>query len=211
MMEDAGVVKLYETSPTPCLYVAPAQNMVGRVLTCSAGAGMQDSPFCCADPAAVDGRRGSQCTRYRNISTYQNVVVRFPDVAVRAPSRLRAAVAAVATLLTRCLASPDPASGWQLSALASAPAGSRKVLFGCEAEPERGRSRCWTTSKTRNYALDDVDKTKEQSLELWCSQIHRDSKSVQSPRFIAHHQSILEECAITAMRHTSIQISRIRT
>ncbi len=36
-MEDAGVVKLhhclYEPSPTPCLYVAPAsvQNMVGRV------------------------------------------------------------------------------------------------------------------------------------------------------------------------------------
>ncbi len=30
-MEDAGVVKLYELSPTPCLYVAPAQNMVGRV------------------------------------------------------------------------------------------------------------------------------------------------------------------------------------
>ena len=32
-MEDAGVVKLYEPSPTPCLYVAPAaaENMVGRV------------------------------------------------------------------------------------------------------------------------------------------------------------------------------------
>ncbi len=30
-MEDAGVVKLYEPSPTPCLHVAPAQNMVGRV------------------------------------------------------------------------------------------------------------------------------------------------------------------------------------
>jgi hypothetical protein len=26
----AGVVKLYEPSPTPCLYVAPAENMVGR-------------------------------------------------------------------------------------------------------------------------------------------------------------------------------------
>ncbi len=30
-MEDAEVVKLYEPSPTPCLYVAPAENMVGRV------------------------------------------------------------------------------------------------------------------------------------------------------------------------------------
>ncbi len=30
-MEDAGVLKLYEPSPTPCLYVAPVANMVGRV------------------------------------------------------------------------------------------------------------------------------------------------------------------------------------
>ncbi len=30
-MEDAGVVKLYEPSPTQCLYVAPAGNMVGRI------------------------------------------------------------------------------------------------------------------------------------------------------------------------------------
>ncbi len=30
-MESAGVTKLYEPSPTPCLYVAPAANMVGRV------------------------------------------------------------------------------------------------------------------------------------------------------------------------------------
>jgi hypothetical protein len=30
-MEDAGVVKLYEPSPTPCLYVAPAANLVGRI------------------------------------------------------------------------------------------------------------------------------------------------------------------------------------
>ena len=30
-MEDSGVVKLYEPSPTPCLYVAPVENMVGRV------------------------------------------------------------------------------------------------------------------------------------------------------------------------------------
>jgi hypothetical protein len=28
-MEDAGVIKLYEPSPTQCLYVAPAENMVG--------------------------------------------------------------------------------------------------------------------------------------------------------------------------------------
>ena len=30
-MEDAGVVKLYKPSPTPCLYVAHAENMVGRI------------------------------------------------------------------------------------------------------------------------------------------------------------------------------------
>ena len=30
-MEDAEVIKLYEPSPTPCLYVAPVENMVGRV------------------------------------------------------------------------------------------------------------------------------------------------------------------------------------
>jgi hypothetical protein len=30
-MEDAEVVKLYEPSQTPCLYVASAENMVGRV------------------------------------------------------------------------------------------------------------------------------------------------------------------------------------
>ncbi len=30
-MEDAKVIKLYEPSPTPCLYVADVQNMVGRV------------------------------------------------------------------------------------------------------------------------------------------------------------------------------------
>jgi hypothetical protein len=30
-MEDAGVVKLYEPSPTPCLYVAPAENIMGIV------------------------------------------------------------------------------------------------------------------------------------------------------------------------------------
>jgi hypothetical protein len=29
-MEDAGVIKLYEPSPTLCLYVAMAENIVGR-------------------------------------------------------------------------------------------------------------------------------------------------------------------------------------
>ncbi len=73
-MEDSGGVKLYEPSPTPCLYVAPVENMVGRVpliplflagnstptiphmFTKSKDAGF---PFGCADAAAVDGRRGS--------------------------------------------------------------------------------------------------------------------------------------------------------
>ena len=73
-MEDAGVVKLYEPSPTPCLYVAPAENMVGRVplmpLFLAGNATptiphlyskRKDSgfPMGCADPASVDGRRGS--------------------------------------------------------------------------------------------------------------------------------------------------------
>ena len=30
-MEDAGVVKLYDPSPIPCLYVAPVANVLGRV------------------------------------------------------------------------------------------------------------------------------------------------------------------------------------
>jgi hypothetical protein len=57
-MEDAGVTKLYEQSPIPCLYVAPAANMAGRAplvplflagtqlqrsLTCSASARIQAS------------------------------------------------------------------------------------------------------------------------------------------------------------------------
>jgi hypothetical protein len=73
-MEDAGVVKLYEPSPTPCLYVAPAENMVGRVplmpLFLAGNATptiphlyskSKDSgfPMGCADTASVDGRRGS--------------------------------------------------------------------------------------------------------------------------------------------------------
>ena len=74
-MEDAGVIKLYEPSPTPCLYVAPAENMVGRVpllLLFLAGNSTPTIPHMfsksretgvpmgCADSAAVDGRRGSK-------------------------------------------------------------------------------------------------------------------------------------------------------
>ena len=73
-MEDAGVIKLYEPSPTQCLYVAPAENMVCRVpliplfLAVSSTPTIphmfskrKDSgfPFGCADAAAADGRRGS--------------------------------------------------------------------------------------------------------------------------------------------------------
>ena len=73
-MEDSGVIKLYEASPTPCLYVAPAENMVGRVPLMPlflAGnstptiphlySKRKDSgfPMGCADTASVDGRRGS--------------------------------------------------------------------------------------------------------------------------------------------------------
>ena len=68
------VVKLYKPSPTPCLYVAPFQNMVGRVpLIPSFLAGNSTPtiphmfsknkaagfPSGCADAAALDGRRGS--------------------------------------------------------------------------------------------------------------------------------------------------------
>ena len=67
-------VKLYEPSPTPCLYVAPAENMVGRVPLIPlflAGnktptiphvfSKRKDSgfPMGCADAAALDGRQGS--------------------------------------------------------------------------------------------------------------------------------------------------------
>ena len=73
-MEESGVVKLYEPSQIPCLYVALVQNMVGRVPLIPlflAGnstptiphmfAKRKDAcfPFGCADAAAVDGRRGS--------------------------------------------------------------------------------------------------------------------------------------------------------
>ncbi len=71
-MED---VKQYKPSPTPCLYVAPAENMVGKVplipLFLSGNANptiphlysnhRMDSgfPMGCADAASVDGRCGS--------------------------------------------------------------------------------------------------------------------------------------------------------
>jgi hypothetical protein len=73
-MEDAGVTKLYEPSPTPCLYVAPAANILGRVPLIPlflAGnstptishmfSKRKDSgfPYGCADAAAANGRRGS--------------------------------------------------------------------------------------------------------------------------------------------------------
>ncbi len=73
-MEDAGVIKLYEPSPTLCLYAAHVQNMMGRVpLMPLLLAGnstptiphifskRKDSgfPYDCADAAVTDGRRGS--------------------------------------------------------------------------------------------------------------------------------------------------------
>ena len=73
-MEDAGVIKLYEPSPTPCLYVAPTENTEGRVpLILLFLAGNSTStiphmfskrkdagfPLGCADAAAAEGRRGS--------------------------------------------------------------------------------------------------------------------------------------------------------
>ena len=73
-MEDAGVTKLYEPSPTPCLYVAPAANIAGRVPLIPlflAGnstptiphmfSKRKDTgfPYGCADAVAADGRRGS--------------------------------------------------------------------------------------------------------------------------------------------------------
>ncbi len=78
-MEDTGLIKLHEPSPTPCLYVAPVQNMAGRVPLIPlflAGNSTptiphlysmrRDSgfPMGCADSAAVDGRRGSNSNVY---------------------------------------------------------------------------------------------------------------------------------------------------
>ncbi len=73
-MEDAEVVKLYEPSPTPCLYVAPAEKLVVRVplmpLFLAGNATLtiphlyskrKDSgfPTGCDDSASVDRRRDS--------------------------------------------------------------------------------------------------------------------------------------------------------
>jgi hypothetical protein len=73
-MENAGVIKLYEPFPTPCLYVAPVENMERRVPLIPLFLAdistptiphkfskRKDSgfPFGCADAAAADGRRGS--------------------------------------------------------------------------------------------------------------------------------------------------------
>ena len=67
-------MKLYEPSPTPCLSVAPAENMVGRVPLMPLFLAGNSTPtiphmfskrkeagfpFGCADAAALDGRRGS--------------------------------------------------------------------------------------------------------------------------------------------------------
>jgi hypothetical protein len=68
-----GVVKLYKPSPTPCLYVAPAENMgkvplmplflagnatptIPHMFSKCKDAGF---PFGCTDAAALDRRRGS--------------------------------------------------------------------------------------------------------------------------------------------------------
>ncbi len=73
-IEDSGVIKLYKPSLTLCLYLAPAQNMVGRVPLIPlflAGNSILTSPYMhikhrdsgfpmvCADQAAVDGGRDS--------------------------------------------------------------------------------------------------------------------------------------------------------
>ena len=74
LMEDAGVVKLYEPSPTQCLYVDPAENMVGRIplIPCFLDGNATPTiphrysknksacfPAGSADAAAEDGRRDS--------------------------------------------------------------------------------------------------------------------------------------------------------
>ncbi len=73
-MEDAWVVKLYEPSPTQCLYVAHTRNMVGRIplMPCFVDGNTTPtiphkysknknscSPAGGADAAAEDGRCGS--------------------------------------------------------------------------------------------------------------------------------------------------------
>ena len=73
-MEDAGVVKLYKPSPTPCLCVTNAENIVGRIplIPCFLVGNATPSiphkysknksacvPARSADTASEDGRRGS--------------------------------------------------------------------------------------------------------------------------------------------------------
>jgi hypothetical protein len=74
------VIKLYEPSPALCLYVAMAENMVGRaplIPMFMAGNSTPGPtiphmfskrkdlrfPYGCADSAAADGRRGTMSTR----------------------------------------------------------------------------------------------------------------------------------------------------
>jgi hypothetical protein len=81
-LEDAGVVKLYEPSPTQCLYVAHARNMVGRILLmpCFLDGNATPSiphtysknknscfPAGCADIAAEGGRR---CSNVYEVNTW---------------------------------------------------------------------------------------------------------------------------------------------
>jgi hypothetical protein len=73
-MEDAGLIKLYDHSPIPCLYVAPVANVLGRVSLIAlflAGNPTPTTPhkfskhkgsgflMGSADTADADGRRGS--------------------------------------------------------------------------------------------------------------------------------------------------------
>ncbi len=53
-MDDAGVLKLYEPGPIPCLYVAPVDHMVGRVPLVS---GWQLDPYNPTQVQQVQGFR----------------------------------------------------------------------------------------------------------------------------------------------------------
>ncbi len=84
-MEDAGVLKLYDPSLIPCLYVAPVANMLGRVpliplflagnstptiphlFSKQKGSGF---PMGSADTAAADGRRGSNVYEDNEVNTW---------------------------------------------------------------------------------------------------------------------------------------------
>jgi hypothetical protein len=80
-MEDAGVIKLYEPSPTSCLYVAPTENMVGRIplFPCFLDGNATPTiphkyrknknscfPAGCTDAASEDGRR---CSNVYEVNT----------------------------------------------------------------------------------------------------------------------------------------------